>query len=37
MGFKGLPLEKLVKFYKKFGFRKFLNLGNNILMYKILN
>lgn len=37
MGFKGLPLEKLVKFYKKFGFRKFLNQGNNILMYKILN
>lgn len=37
MGFKGLPLEKLVKFYKKFGFRKFLDQGNNVLMYMILN
>ncbi len=37
MGFKGLQLKQLVKFYKKFGFRKFLDQGNNVLMYMNLN
>lgn len=37
MGFRGLQLKYLIKFYKKFGFKKFLDQGNNVLMYMNLN
>jgi GNAT superfamily N-acetyltransferase len=32
MGFKGLGTMDLVDFYKKFGFKKLLNQGHNVLM-----
>lgn len=34
MGFNGLGLNDLIKFYKKFGFKELLNQGNNSIMYK---
>lgn len=35
MGFSGLNLSQLVRFYEKFGFKTFLNQGRNSLMYQI--
>lgn len=32
MGFRGLRTADLVEFYKKFGFKEFLNQGHNVLM-----
>lgn len=32
MGFSGLRLKTLVKFYEKFGFKSILNQGNNVQM-----
>lgn len=34
MGYKGLKLKDLTKFYKKFGFKTFLNQGGNEIMIK---
>jgi len=33
MGDRGLSLGDLVSFYKKFGFKEWLNQGGNVLMY----
>lgn len=37
MGFSGLPLSALVKFYEKFGFKILRDQGNNVLMYNNIN
>ena len=37
MGFSGLNISDLVKFYKKFGFKVLLNQGHNVLMGLVFN
>lgn len=37
MGFSGLPLDVLVNFYEKFGFKILKDQGNNVLMYNNIN